>query len=336
MFAMDRAQEAGITVESRGKEILAYGRGVIDDEAEALEALGQALDDSFVAAVEALMATRGRVVVSGIGKSGHVGRKIAASFASTGTPAFFVHAAETGHGDLGMVMCGDTLLLLSLSGETRELKHLVAYAAENGITVVGIGSKPKSTIMRLADVRLVLPSVREACPENISPTTSAVMMLAMGDALAIAMMNLRGVSRTKLNLLHPGGNIGQRLTRVSSLMHVQDELPLVTRDTAMRDVILKMTARSFGIAGVVDDDGMLIGVITDGDLRRHVDQLLESTAAEVMTCDPAITDIAAFAEDALHEMESSKITSLFVTHALNPRLPVGLIHVHDILRASRL
>lgn len=336
MLAMDRAHAASNDVATRGQEILAFGRGVIEDEAEALESLSHALDDSFVAAVDALMATRGRIVVSGIGKSGHVGRKIAASFASTGTPAFFVHAAEAGHGDLGMVVRGDTLLLLSLSGETRELKHLVAYAAENGITVVGIGSKPKSTIMRLADVRLVLPSVREACPENISPTTSAIMMLAVGDALAIAMMNLRGVSRTKLNTLHPGGNIGQRLTRVSALMHAQDELPLVTHTTPMRDVILKMTAHSFGIAGVVDDDGMLIGVITDGDLRRHADQLLESTAAAVMTRDPATTDVSSYAEDALQMMEAGKITSLFVTHALNPRLPVGLIHVHDILRASRL
>jgi arabinose-5-phosphate isomerase len=161
------------------------------------------------------------------------------------------------------------------------------------------------------------------------------MMLAMGDALAIAMMNLRGISRTRLNILHPGGNIGQRLTRVSALMHAQDELPLVGREMPMRDVILTMTAHSFGIAGVVDVDGMLVGVITDGDLRRHADQLLESTAAAVMTRDPATIDASAYAEDAIQTMESGKITSLFVTHALNPRLPVGLIHVRDILRASR-
>lgn len=336
MLAMERPQGASNAIAERREDILAFGRGVVSEEAEALESLSHMLDESFVAAVDALMSTRGRIVVSGIGKSGHVGRKIAASFASTGTPAFFVHAAEAGHGDLGMVMRGDTLLLLSLSGETRELKHLIGYAAENGIAVVGIGSKPGSTIMRLADVRLVLPSVREACPENISPTTSAIMMLAMGDALAITMMKLRGVSRTKLNTLHPGGNIGHRLTRVSALMHAQDELPLVTQETAMRDVILKMTAHSFGIAGVVDQDGLLVGVITDGDLRRHADQLLESTAAAVMTRDPATTEASAFAEDALSLMEAGKITSLFVTHALNPRLPVGLIHVHDILRASRL
>lgn len=336
MLAMERAMGASDAVAARSQQILGFGRSVINDEAVALASLSNALDESFVAAVEALMATQGRVVVSGIGKSGHVGRKIAASFASTGTPAFFVHAAEAGHGDLGMIMPGDTLLLLSLSGETRELKHLMSYAADNAITVVGIGSKPTSTIMRQADVRLVLPTVREACPENISPTTSAIMMLAIGDALAIALMNLRGVSRTTLNTLHPGGNIGQRLTRVSALMHGQDELPLVLPETPMRDVILKMTAHSFGVAGVVDSAGLLIGIITDGDLRRHADRLLDSTATEVMTRGPATIDASAFAEDVLETMETSKITSLFVTHALNPGLPVGLIHIHDILRASRL
>ncbi|WP_374146819.1 SIS domain-containing protein [Sphingomonas sp. 28-63-12] len=331
---MGRDKAAAGDNPARNIDILACGRAVIADEAEALEALTHALDDSFVAAVEALMGTGRRVVVSGIGKSGHVGRKIAATFASTGTPAFFMHAAEAAHGDLGMIMRGDTLLLLSLSGETRELKQVIAYAAEAGITVVAIGSKPTSTLMRLADVKLVLPSVREACPENISPTTSAIMMLAMGDALAIAMMNLRGVSRTKLNMFHPGGTIGQRLTRVSALMHGKDELPLVARDTPMRDVILKMTAHSFGIAGVIDDGGKLIGVITDGDLRRHADHLLDADAFAVMTHAPATIDVSSFAEDALQTMEEGKITALFVTHALDPRQPVGLIHIHDILRAG--
>jgi len=336
MLAVERALASDDVTASRKRDILGYGQAVVSGEAEALEALHQTLDDSFVAAVDALMATRGRIIVSGLGKSGHVGRKIAASFASTGSPAFFVHAAEAAHGDLGMVMPGDTLLLLSLSGETRELKQVISYATEIGIAVVAIGSKPKSTIMRLADVRLQLPSVREACPENISPTTSAIMMLAMGDALAIAMMNLRGVSRTTLNQLHPGGNIGQRLTRVSALMHHADHLPLVATDTPMRDVIVKMTAHSFGIAGVVDDAGMLIGVITDGDLRRHADMLLVSNADAVMTRDPTTIDASCYAEDALQTMEGAKITSLFVTHALNPRKPVGLIHVHDILRTGLL
>ncbi len=334
MPATDAALALADPIRLRRDEVLAYGHAVISAEAEALLSLRSSLDHHFVAAVESLISTTRRIVVSGIGKSGHVGRKIAASFASTGSPAFFVHAAEAAHGDLGMITPGDTLLLLSLSGETRELKQVMEYAAEQGITVVAIGSKPKSTIMRQADIPLVLPAVREACPENISPTTSAVMMLAMGDALAVAMMNLRGISRTKLNALHPGGNIGQRLTRVSTLMHGADKLPLVQPDTPMRDVIVTMTTHSFGIAGVVDDNGMLIGVITDGDLRRHADTLMESDASAVMTGDPATIDATSFAEDALKTMEANKITALFVTRALNARKPVGLLHIHDSVRAG--
>ncbi|OYY76084.1 MAG: KpsF/GutQ family sugar-phosphate isomerase [Sphingomonas sp. 28-62-20] len=334
MLAIDQSPATGGEQAVRNAEILACGRAVITDEAEALEALSHAIDENFVAAVEALMGTDRRVVVSGLGKSGHVGRKIAASFASTGTPAFFMHAAEAAHGDLGMIMPGDTLLLLSMSGETRELKQVVTYAAEAGITIVAIGSKPSSTIMQLADVKLLIPPVREACPENISPTTSAIMMLAMGDALAIAMMNQRGVSRTKLNMLHPGGAIGQRLARVSSLMHSKDELPLVKRATPMRDVVLTITAHSLGIAGVIDDAGSLIGVITDGDLRRHADNLFDRDAQAVMTQNPSTVDVSCFVEDALQTIEANKITALFVTHSLNPRLPVGLIHIHDILRSG--
>ncbi len=333
MPASDAALALAEPLRLRREEVLAYGHAVISAEADALGALRSSLDQHFVSAVEALMSTTRRIVVSGIGKSGHIGRKIAASFASTGSPAFFVHAAEAAHGDLGMIMPGDTLLLLSLSGETRELKQVMDYATDTGITVVAIGSKPKSTIMRQADIALVLPTVREACPENISPTTSAVMMLALGDALAVAMMNLRGISRTKLNALHPGGNIGQRLTRVGALMH-SNKLPLVQPGTPMRDVIVEMTTHSFGIAGVVDGSGMLIGVITDGDLRRHADSLMESDASSVMTVDPATIDSTSFAEDALTTMETNKITALFVTRALNPRKPIGLIHIHDILRAG--
>lgn len=334
MQASDRALALAEPLRRRSDKLLADAHAVIAAEADALQEMRNSLDHHFVDAVEALMATSGRVIVSGIGKSGHIGRKIAATLASTGTPAFFIHAAEAVHGDLGMMATGDTLLLLSLSGETRELQQVATFAADAGNTIVAIGSRPKSTIMRLADVRLVLPTVREACPENISPTTSSVMMLAMGDALAISMMNQRGISRTALNALHPGGNIGQRLMRVSELMHSADELPLVTQTTSMRDVILKMTAHSFGIAGVLNDYGLLSGVITDGDLRRHADMLFDSDAIEVMTQEPTTIDVSSFAEDALKTMQANKITALFVTHALSPRKPVGLIHIHDILRAG--
>ena len=314
--------------------IAAYGREVIGTEAAALSLLIDSLDASFAAAVENILAVRGRVVVSGMGKSGHIARKFAATLASTGSPALFVHPAEASHGDLGMLVPGDLLIVLSNSGATIEVRPIIRHAKSLGIPVIGIASQAGSPVMRDADVRLLLPQTREACPANIAPTTSTVLMLALGDALAIAAMRERGVSRDGLQALHPGGNIGLRLKPVATVMHPAPGLPLVGRATPMPQVIVTMTTASFGVAGVVDAEGRLLGVITDGDLRRHVDDLLSMTAEQVMTSHPVTVPADTYAEDALAMMKAKRITSLFVigSRAGEERVPVGLVHVHDFLR----
>lgn len=333
------ASEATRFVERRAPfneaEMLAYGREVVGLEAAALGKLVDALDEGFVRAVALMLRVPGRVVVSGMGKSGHIGRKIAATLASTGTPAIFVHPAEASHGDLGMLIDGDALLVLSNSGGTPELRSILARARALKIPVIAIAAQAGSPVMQQADVRLLLPRAREACPVNIAPTTSTAMMLALGDALAMAVMRARGVSRDRLQALHPGGTIGLRLTPVSAVMHVGRQMPLVAPDAPMRDVIVTMTAMSFGVAGVVDAAGHLIGVITDGDLRRHIDALMASTAGDVMTRGPVTIALDAMAEDAVALMNDNRITSLFVVDPVQARLPVGLVHIHDFLRAGQ-
>lgn len=307
------------------------GREVIETEARALLQLADCLDGSFTEAVNLLLSTRQRVIVSGMGKSGHVGRKIAATFASTGTPALFVHPAEAAHGDLGMITAGDTLLILSNSGSTPELHSIIRHAKRFDCPIIAVASQHASPLMRSADVRLLLPAAREACPVNIAPTTSTTLMLALGDALAVAAMRVRGLTRERLQLLHPGGAIGDRLQPVDRLMHVGDSLPLVGRDTPMSEVIIEMTQKSYGIAGVVEH-GELVGVITDGDLRRHSQHLFSSTANDVMTPDPKLVPEGAMCEDVLAMLEEHRITALFVCAHDNPRRPVGLVHIHDFAR----
>jgi len=311
---------------------LEHGRSVLNIESSAIAALAADLDDSFSEAVGLLIALRGRVVVTGMGKSGHIARKIAATLASTGTPALFVHPAEAAHGDLGMVIKGDALIMLSNSGGTTELVPILFHAGSLGLPIIAISSKVDSTLMKAATIKLLLPEAEEACADNIVPTTSTTMMLALGDALAMATMRERGVSRDGFERLHPGGMIGLRLMRVATVMHKDNVLPLVSIDMPMRDVVLTMTERSFGVAGVIDANGHLVGVITDGDLRRHVDRLMTSRAAEVMTHGPRTIGASAFAEDALAIMNEHKITSLFVTEQAGDRTPIGLVHVHDFLR----
>jgi arabinose-5-phosphate isomerase len=269
-----------------------------------------------------------------MGKSGHIGRKFAATLASTGSPALFVHPAEASHGDLGMLMRGDLLIVLSNSGATIELRPIVRHARTLGIPIIGIASQMSSPVMRDADVRLPLPEAREACPANIAPTTSTVLMLALGDALAIAAMRERGVSRDGLQALHPGGNIGLRLKPVSTLMHPAPGLPVVGPETPMATVLVTMTTASFGVAGIVDAEGRLLGIITDGDLRRHADRLLDMTAEQVMTANPVTINADIYAEDALALMKAKRITSLFVMGGREGEeaRPVGLIHIHDFLR----
>lgn len=315
------------------ERVLSSGREVIEVEAKALAQLAEGLDDSFNAAVNLLLATQGRVIVSGMGKSGHIGRKIAATFASTGTPALFVHPAEAAHGDLGMITRGDTLLMLSNSGTTPELRSVLQHAKLVSCPIIAVASKLLSPLMQAADVRLVLPSVREACPANIAPTTSTTLTLALGDALAIAVMRVRGLTRERLRLLHPGGAIGGRLQPVETIMHSGDGLPLVSADTPMAEVLIEMTRKSFGIAGVAEGE-RLVGVITDGDLRRHSDNLLAGTAADVMTPAPKVVTEGTMCEDALALLQEHRITALFVTAHDDPERPLGLVHIHDLARLS--
>jgi arabinose-5-phosphate isomerase len=289
------------------------------------------LGSSFAEAVDLITATRQRVIVSGMGKSGHIGRKIAATLASTGTPALFVHPAEAAHGDLGMIAEGDLLLILSNSGTTAELRAVVHHAKSVGCPIIAIASQSASPLMKAADVRLLLPVVREACPVNIAPTTSTTLMLALGDALSVATMRVRGLTKERLRLLHPGGAIGSRLAPVETVMHSKSSLPLVEPDTPMADVVIEMSARGFGIAGVVSD-GLLVGAITDGDLRRHSANLFAHRASEVMTPAPKVVTEGSHCEDALALLQEHRITALFVTAHNNPQEPIGLVNIHDLAR----
>ena len=316
------------------KADLDAARQVLKTEADALLLAGRELDASFSRAVDHLLKTRGRVIISGLGKSGHVARKIAATLASTGTPAQYVHPAEASHGDLGMVTAADTLLMLSNSGESRELSDLLEHAKRNGIALIAMTRGAESTLAQQADCVLLIPNAPEACPMGLAPTTSSTLMVALGDALAVALMGRRGFSKDDFRVLHPGGSLGQALMRVGDIMHGEAELPLVTPDELMSKVVVVMTSKSFGCAGVVDKNGALAGIITDGDLRRHMaPSLMDETAANVMTRNPATIAKTALVSEAVHTMNAGKraITCLFVTD--NAR-PVGIIHIHDCLRAG--
>jgi len=315
--------------------ILRRGAEVIKVEAEALHLMADALEDSFVDACEAILETRGRVVITGMGKSGHVGRKWAATMAATGTPAIYVHPAEAAHGDLGMLVPGDILVVISNSGNTAELRAFLRYARSIRVKVIGVASRRDSLVIESADIKLCLPAAREACPANIAPTTSTTVQLALGDALAMTVMDVRGFSKEKMKALHPGGSLGLRLTPVAEIMHGADRMPLVERSARMRDVIVQMTSRGFGVAGVVDSADRLVGVITDGDIRRHFDDLATATADEVMTSDPKTISSDAFAEDVLVFLNENKITTAFVLERdapVNTGVPVGIVHIHDFLR----
>ncbi|KGJ08169.1 KpsF/GutQ family sugar-phosphate isomerase [Paracoccus versutus] len=305
-------------------------RRVIRTEAEGLALLADGLGDSFDRAVETVLAARGRVVVSGMGKSGHVGRKIAATLASTGTPAQFVHPAEASHGDLGMVTQGDVALVLSNSGETPELADLIAHTRRFQIPLIGVAGRPQSTLLRQADVALVLPAAPEACGTGIVPTTSTTMTIALGDALAVALMEHRQFTPEHFRTFHPGGKLGAKLSKVADLMH--RDMPLVAETAPMAEALLTISQKSFGVTGVTDAAGRLTGIITDGDLRRHMQGLLDHSAAKVMTRNPRTIGPDALAEAALAEMQARRITCLFV---VTPEgMPAGLIHIHDFLRTG--
>ena len=322
------------TPESDAPGILAIGRRVIGTEAAALALLADSLGDAFVRAVDLLMAVRGRVIVSGMGKSGHIARKIAATLASTGAPSFFVHPAEASHGDLGMITPADVVMLLSNSGETVELADLIAYTRRFAIPLIGVAGRADSTLLRAADVALVLPAAPEACAVGLAPTTSTTMTLALGDALAVTLMERRRFTPEQFRGFHPGGKLGARLATVGQLMHDGADLPVIAPGASMGDALLVMSGKGFGVVGVLDTAGDLAGIVTDGDLRRNLDGLLGKRVDEVMTRNPRTIQSTALASEALGVMNGAKITSLFVTRLDAPRRPVGILHVHDCLRAG--
>lgn len=335
LLSSDANQSAG---ESHGRngvaaEHIANGRNVIAMEAQALALLSEGISDCFAEAVEMIIACRQRVIVSGIGKSGHIARKVAATLAATGTPALFVHAAEAAHGDVGMVIPGDVLIVFSNSGATVEIQPLCIYAKSIGCSLIGISRNPNSLLMRTADLGLCLPKVEEACMSSLAPTTSSTMMLALGDALAVAAMRARGLSGQDIKALHPGGEIGLHLRCVEDVMHQGSRLPLVRLSTRMPEVIVTMTEKRLGIAGVVDEAGQLAGIITDGDLRRHADALFEGTAADVMTPAPRTILRTALVQEALETMNTHRITILFVVDERNPKVPIGAVQIYDIAAA---
>lgn len=313
---------------------LSAARRVITQEADALHVLAAQLGESFSQAVELLLQAKGRVIVSGMGKSGHIARKIAATFASTGTPAHFVHPAEASHGDLGMLTPNDVVLVLSNSGETPELADLVAYTRRFGIPMIGVASKAKSTLLQRADVSIVLPDLGEACSTGVVPTTSTTMTLALGDALAVALMEVRDFTPENFREFHPGGKLGARLSKVSDLMHTAVAVPLVHRDSLMSDTLLVISQKGFGVVGVTNDQDSLIGIITDGDLRRHMSGLLDHKAGDVMTPRPATIAPAALAEEAVALMNAKKITCLFAVEPDGSGKVAGFLHIHDCLRAG--
>jgi arabinose-5-phosphate isomerase len=296
------------------------------------DALVGELGASFDAAVALIRRTKGRLIVSGIGKSGHVGRKIAATLASTGTPAYFVHATEASHGDLGMVTSDDVILALSWSGETAELGGLTEYSRRFSVGLIAVTSRANSTLGQAADIVLTLPKVKEACPHDLAPTTSSLMQLAIGDALAMALLDSRGFTASDFEVFHPGGTLAARLKSVGHIMHEGDEMPLVRVGTVMSDVLLVIAGKRFGCVGVLDDDGKLVGIVTDGDLRRHMgDVLLGKPVEAVMTPDPITVGPKFLASAALEMMNRMRITALFV---VDDRRPAGILHLHDLLRTG--
>ncbi len=319
-----------------GRSLIESALRTLETEAGGITALAAAIRDgmgaSFIAAAELIRAVKGRVIVTGMGKSGHVARKVAATLASTGSPAFFVHPGEASHGDLGMITPDDAIMALSWSGETAELKDLIDYSRRFRIGLIAITADATSTLAKAADVALVLPQAREACPHNLAPTTSSLMQLALGDALAIALLESRGFTPVDFGLLHPGGRLGALLKFTRDVMHSGTSVPLVPLGTKMSVAVLEMSAKGLGCVGITDGDGNLTGIVTDGDLRRHMrDDLLNARVEDIMTRSPKTIRPDQLVSEALEVLNSTKITALFVVDAGRP---VGIVHIHDLLRTG--
>jgi arabinose-5-phosphate isomerase len=322
------AAAVGPTVASAARTLGIEGEGL----AALASALTGPLATPLTSAVRLLKAARGRVIVTGIGKSGHIAQKIAATFASTGTPAFFVHPSEASHGDLGMITPQDVILAISWSGETVELKNIITYSRRFAVPLISLTSRRDSALAKASDVVLELPKAKEACPHGLAPTTSTTMQLALGDALAVALLESKGFSAHDFKALHPGGSLGAQLKFVADVMHKGERLPLVAEDTVMSEAIVTMTQKSFGCLGVIDAKGRLAGMITDGDLRRHMGRaLLAARASDIMTRKPNTLRPDMLASAALEQINSLKRTQMFV---VEKGKPVGIVHVHDLLRAG--
>jgi arabinose-5-phosphate isomerase len=308
----------------------------LEAEAGGIDALSAALRDglgaTFVAAIELIRAAQGRVIVTGMGKSGHVARKMASTFASTGTPALYVHPGEASHGDLGMIANNDVIIALSWSGETVELKNITDFSRRFKNGLIAMTANPESTLAKTADVVLALPQAREACPHNLAPTTSSIMQLALGDALAIALLESRGFTAIDFGLLHPGGKLGAQLKLVRDVMHTGAAVPLAPLGTRMSDALIEMTTKGFGCVGIIDAREKLVGIITDGDLRRHMrPDLLDTSVDAVMTRDPKTVRPDQLISETLEMLNTRKVTALF---AIASGKPVGIVHFHDLLRAG--
>jgi len=321
---------------ARGGDLIASALRTLEAGSGGITALSAAIHDglgrAFIAAVDLISAARGRLIVTGMGKSGHVGRKIAATFASTGTPAFFVHPSEASHGDLGMITPDDAIMALSWSGETAELKDLIDYSRRFRIGLIAVTAVTDSTLGRAADVVLAMPQAREACPHNLAPTTSTLMQAALGDALAIALLESRGFTAVDFGHFHPGGRLGAMLKFVRDIMHTGEQIPLASVGSRMSEAIAEMTAKTFGCVGITDRRGHLVGIITDGDLRRHMSaNLLDLAVEEVMTPQPRTVRPDQLVSEALELLNSSKKTQLMV---VDGGKPVGVVHFHDLLRAG--
>lgn len=326
--APDHAAPLSPAVDSALRTLASEADGV----AALATALRTTLRPAFDDAIALIQSAKGRVIVTGLGKSGHIGRKIAATFASTGTPSFFVHAAEASHGDLGMIIADDVIMALSWSGETAELRNLITYSRRFRIRLIALTSDPASTLGKAADVVLALPKAPEACPNNLAPTTSSLMQLALGDAIAIALLEGRGFTAVDFSVLHPSGKLGAMLKFVRDLMHESAAIPVKPLGTPMSDALVEMTSKGFGCVAIIDGRGEIAGIVTDGDLRRHMrPDLMTARVDDVMTRNPKTISPDLLASEALEILNSSKITALIVTRG---KTPVGIVHLHDILRAG--
>ena len=317
-------------------KIIEAGIRVLELEAKAISILSRSLKSSFYESVDLLSKCEGKIIVTGMGKSGHIGQKIAATFSSTGTPAQFIHPGEASHGDLGNISKDDVLIILSNSGETAELYNIIAYSKKITLPIIGITSNSKSTLCENSTKTLIIPDLGEACPNGLAPTTSTTLMLSLGDALCIALMEKNNFTKNDFLAFHPGGNLGAKLKPISAIMHSGTNLPLVKMGHGMAEALIEMTKKGFGITGVVSESGDLKGVISDGDLRRNMDGLLEKDVSTVMTKNPITLESSVNVSDALNLMNRNKITSVFISDANNPKTPIGIVHLHDCLRLGNV